>query len=248
VGVGAPGKAQVLWSSPIATPRGSGQGTAPNVPISIQGCQPDLFYVSANGASALGRAAYVPSVDLTGLSLRQLLASTVSASNVTAGTTVTVEQRLAIGGFFLASSGAKRVDAAAATVALPQLDGVEQLVVTAVTGANRTELVAARSAYASDLANVDASVGLIAAVGAKPVFTPAAITWVEATPGAPDLVINSLAVTRGGPADPKQQVRAHHDTRPTPRPRSGCRCCPAPASCSTRRRATRSTSRSAWSR
>jgi len=78
--------------------------------------------------------------------------------------------------------------------------------VTSITDANnRTQVVAVHSPYASEAASVDASIGLIASVSDKPTFTPAGITWVEASPGAPDLVISSLAVTRGGPPNPNNK-------------------------------------------
>ena len=77
------------------------------------------------------------------------------------------------------------------------------MTVTQVTDANNsTQAVAVHAAYTSVAPPVDASFGLIASVSAKPTFTPAAITWTEASSGTPSFVISSLAVTRGGPATP----------------------------------------------
>jgi hypothetical protein len=190
----------------VATPCGSGQGTAPIIPVTIRGCTPDAFYVTANQASFFAHAPFSENVDISTMSLRELLSSSVSATNVAPNTTVTFEQRIESGGFLLYTSGAKRVDTTPATLDLPQIDGVEQVAVMSVTDAtNRTQVVAVHSPYASEAASVDASVGLIASVSDKPTFTPTGITWVEASPGAPDLVISSLAVTRGGPQNPNNK-------------------------------------------
>jgi hypothetical protein len=187
----------------VTTPCGSGQGTAPIVPVTIRGCTPDAFYVTANQASFFAHAPFSENVDISTMSLREMLSSSVSATNVAPGTQVTVEQRIESAGFLLYTSGAKRVEATPATIDLPQLDGVEQVVLTSVTGANnRTQVIASHAPYAAESPVVDASAGLIASVGDKPTFTPAGITWIEASPGTPDLVISSLAVTRGGPATP----------------------------------------------
>lgn len=187
----------------VDTACGSGQGTAPTVPVTIRGCTPDAFYVSANRASFFAHAPYSENVDVSTMSLHEMLSSTVSATNVTPGTTVTVEQRVASSGFLLYTSGAKRIDATAANIDMPQLDGVESVVIKQVTDANnRTQAVAVHSPYTAVAPLVDASTGLIASVSAKPTFMPTGITWMEATPGAPDFVINSLSVTRGGTADP----------------------------------------------
>ena len=187
----------------ISTLCGSGQGAAPTVPITIRGCSPDAFYVTANQASFFAHVPFSGSVDLSAMTLRETLSSTVLASNVAPNTTVTLEDRVEFNGFLLYTSGAQRVDGTAAPLALPQVDGVEQVTVTQVTDASgSTQAVAAHGPYTSVAPPVDASFGLIASVSAKPTFTPATITWTEGNTGTPSFVISSLAVTRGGPATP----------------------------------------------
>ena len=187
----------------ISTLCGSGQGAAPTVPITIRGCSPDAFYVTANQASFFAHVPFSESVDLSAMTLRETLSSTVLASNVAPNTTVTLEDRVEFNGFLLYTSGAQRVDGTAAPLALPQVDGVEQVTVTQVTDASgSTQAVAAHGPYTSVAPPVDASFGLIASVSAKPTFTPATITWTDGNTGTPSFVISSLAVTRGGPATP----------------------------------------------
>jgi len=187
----------------VSTPCGSGQGTAPTVPITIRGCSPDAFYVTSNQASFFAHVPYSENVDLSAMTLRETLSSTVLATNVAPNTTVTLEDRVEFNGFLLYSSGAQRVDATAANLDLPQIDSVEQVTVTQVTDASAsTQAVAAHGPYTSVAPPVDASFGLIASVTAKPTFSPATITWTEGNTGTPSFVISSLAVTRGGPATP----------------------------------------------
>ncbi len=190
----------------ISTPCGSGQGAAPTVPITVRGCQPDAFYVTADQASFFAHVPYSENVDLSAMTLRESLSSTVLATSVAPNTTVTLEDRVEFNGFLIYTSGAQRVDATGANLDLPQIDSVEQVTVTQVTDAsNSTQAVAAHGPYTSVAPPVNASYGLIASVSAKPTFTPAAITWTEASSGTPSFVITSLAVTRDGPADPNNQ-------------------------------------------
>ena len=185
----------------VDTPCGSGQGTAPNVAITVTDCPPMVgFYVTdGNQSSFFKMAPYAENVDLSLEALSGNLAATLGSTNVPANTTVTVEERVVSGTFQLFSSGAKRVDQTAATVNLPNITGVDQLVVTTIkTTGSATQMVATRSAYSASPAVVDATANLIADISA-PMYTPTSVTWTEGSAGTADAVIVTLNVTRGGP-------------------------------------------------
>src|SRR5262249_27092633 len=64
----------------VDTPCGSGQGPAPTVPVTLRGCTPDAFYVTANQAAFFAHAPYSENVDVSNMSLREMLSSTISAT------------------------------------------------------------------------------------------------------------------------------------------------------------------------
>lgn len=181
----------------VVTPCGSGQGTAPLVPITVRGCDAMVdFYVTDQDQSAFTkRATYSENVDLSLEPLLGALAATVSATNVVPDTTVNIELRIVAGAFQLYSSGNKRVDQAPATINLPNLMGVEQLVVTSISGAEGRQMIGKREAYSASPAIVDASSGLIPYVKA-PDYAPTGISWTEEGTGTADVVLATVNVTR----------------------------------------------------
>jgi hypothetical protein len=187
----------------VVTACGSGQGTAPNVPITLKGCSPTSFYVmDGDGASFFAHAAYSENVDLSQQVLLPALSSSLSATNVPTNTQVTIEKQLAAEGYVLFSSDPKRVDQTPTNVNIPSVTGVDQIVITEMTNAdNRTQMVASHAPFAAGPSIVDASVGMIAYISDASTFTaPNTINWVEESPGAADMVLTTLSVTRGGPA------------------------------------------------
>ena len=186
----------------VVTPCGSGTGEAPNVAISVTGCPSQLaLYVSDGGQSSfVAHAAYGSSVDVSSDSLVGSLATSLSATNVTADvTSVQAEARVVDGTFTLFSSGTKRVDAQAATVNMPNLQSAEELVVaTIASSAGGTQMVASRGPYAVTPTIVDASANLIASIDQQPDVTPTSISWVEGGQGGADFVLATIDVTRGG--------------------------------------------------
>ena len=181
----------------VVTPCGSGQGTAPLVPITVRGCDAMVdFYVTDQDQSAFTkRAAYGENVDLSLEPLLGALAATVSATNVVPDTTVNVELRIVAGTFQLYSSGTKRVDQAPATVNLPNLMGVDQLVVASISGTAGRQMVGKREPYSASPAIVDASAGLIPYVK-TPDYAPTGISWTEEGTGTADVVLATINVTR----------------------------------------------------
>jgi hypothetical protein len=179
----------------VAAPCGAGEGTAPQIAITVRTCSPQIgVYAEDGGRNAVfKRVAFGENIDLTTESFVGPLSSTISAINVTTGTTVTVEQRLGADGVSYYSSGAKRVDATTATVTMPPLHQMELLSLVSISGTNETQIVANRTMYSSDTNIVDASAGLISTVTA-PTYADGEVTWTEAGPGA-DGVLAALHVS-----------------------------------------------------
>lgn len=185
----------------VVTPCGTGEGTAPNVAISVTGCASQLaFYVSDGGQSSfMARAPYGNSVDLSTQSLVGSLATSLSATNLTDVTSVQAEARLVDGAYTLFSSGTKRVDGGAQTVNMPNIQNADELVIgTIATTAGGTQMIASRRPYAVTPTIIDASANRIASIDENPSVTPTEITWVEGGTGDADLVIATIDVTRGG--------------------------------------------------
>jgi len=185
----------------VVTPCGTGEGTAPNIPISVTGCAAQLaFYVSDGGESSfMAHAPYGSSVDLSTQSLVGSLAMSFSATNLTDVTSVDAEARLVDGAFTLFSSGTKRVDGGAQTVNMPNIQTGDELVIgTIATTAGGTQMTANRRPYAVTPTIIDASANRIASIDQDPTVTPMAITWLEGGTGDADFVIATVDVTRGG--------------------------------------------------
>ncbi|MEO7096125.1 MAG: hypothetical protein ABI175_22880 [Polyangiales bacterium] len=118
----------------VSTPCGSGQGTAPNIAITVTDCPTmmDFYVVDGDNSSFYKKAAYAPNVNLATEVLSGNLAATLAATNVPTGATVNIEERVVAGMFALFSSGSKRVDQTPAQVNLPNITGVDQLVIAQV--------------------------------------------------------------------------------------------------------------------
>ena len=185
----------------IVTPCGSGQGNPPNVAITVVGCpaQMAVYITDQNQSSVFAQMPYAPSLDLSGQTLVGTLSTTLSANGLSPGDAVTLEVRLMSGTFELYTSNPQRVDGGPQTVDLPNLQGLDELVVATIAPqAGGAQMVASRKPYTPSPTSFDASVGLIPYVTGTPMFTPAAITWTESGPGTADAVIVSLEVTRSG--------------------------------------------------
>jgi hypothetical protein len=186
----------------VVTPCGSGEGTAPNVAISVTGCPSQLaLYVSDGSQSSfLAHAPYTNSVDVSTSSLVGSLTASLSATNVTPDiTSVNAEARLVDGAFTLFSTGDKRVDAQPANVNMPNIQNAEELVVATIAStAGGTQMIASRHPYAVTPTIIDATANLAATIDQQPDVTPTSITWVEGGSGSADFVLATIDVTRGG--------------------------------------------------
>jgi len=159
----------------------------------------DFYVTDGDQSSFYKRAPYAENVDLTLEPLSGSLAATLASRNVPTGTTVNVEERVVAGAFSLFSSGQKRVDTQPATVNLPNLQGVDQLIIATIDDAQGTQMIADRSSYSASPVNVDATVGLIPYVMGNPEYKPTGVTWVEAGAGDADAVLVMMNITRSGP-------------------------------------------------
>lgn len=183
----------------VSTPCGSGQGTAPNVAITVTDCPPmmDFYVVDGDNSSFYKKAPYSENVDLATEVLSGNLAATLAATNVPTGAQVNIEERVVAGMFALFSSGQKRVDQTPAQVNLPNVMGVEQLVLAQVQVTEGRQMVASRSSYSASPVLFDASANLIPYVSTVE-YKPTGITWTETGTGTADAVLVRLNVTRGG--------------------------------------------------
>jgi hypothetical protein len=167
----------------------------------VTSCPAQLALYAEDGdkSAFFMRVPYGPNVDISAGVFAPPLSSSIIAQAVPPNTTVQVEVRLGADGYYFYKTDPKQVDQGPANVDLPQLDGVDQLTITSVSGNNRTQMIATRGAFVKGTPiSVDASIGLIGTIS-DPTFAPGTITWNEETPGAPDLVIASLDVNRGTP-------------------------------------------------
>jgi hypothetical protein len=193
----------------VVTPCGSGQGTAPNIPITVIGCMANevpFYIMDGNNQSFVKRAMVAANVDLSAESYADRLGSTLSATNLPGDlTSVNAEKKALADSYELYTSGTKRVDETAQTITLPDLQGVDELVVASITRTvGGTQVVATRKAYTVGPSVIDASAPRIPATS-RVMYAPTGISWVEDMVGTADLVLTSFAVNRpdptGGPYD-----------------------------------------------
>ncbi|MDX2093448.1 MAG: hypothetical protein SFX73_36730 [Kofleriaceae bacterium] len=186
----------------VKTPCGSGAGEAPNIAITVSNCRAvmDLYVTDGDQSSFFVQKPYAGNIDVSDAVLKGRLGSQIAASNVPLESTVNVDQRLVAGMFALYSSGEKRVDQTPANVNLPDVTGIDQLLVTRINTANKgTQMITERTPFVGSTVNVDASANLIPYVGQID-YKPTTVTWVEDTAGitgVADAVLLTYDVTRG---------------------------------------------------
>jgi hypothetical protein len=191
----------------VTTSCGSGQGNGPLVAITVRSCAPQIgLYVEANNSAFFKRAPYAENIDVSHEPLTQVLTSTISSTNVPAGATVNVEERVVADGFAFYSTGNKQVETNPANVNLPAADGVNQLIRTRVDVDGSTQMIGTLSAYSADSVVVDASQNLITTVTNLD-YTRSVFTWTEGAGASPDAVVATIRVTPKAPNDNRPFVR-----------------------------------------
>ncbi len=198
----------------VTTPCGTGQGNAPSVPVTVTGCPAmiGLFVEDQNQSSFYAHAPYAPMIDLSNQLLVDSLPVTLNAANIPTGATVTIEERVMDGSFALYSTGPQPINGAPVNVNVPQLTGLDALVITAIALPSGSQMVGQRSAFAPQPVTVDATASLIPSVS-TPMATATGISWQEMGTGSADLVIATVTVTRAaGTQYLRQLVAAHAGT------------------------------------
>jgi hypothetical protein len=195
----------------IVTPCGSGQGTGLTIPITVMGCPLEVpFYVTdGTGQSFLVRHQISENVDLSFGAFTDALGTSISATNVPLDiASINAELRIQADAYEIASSGTKRVDQTAQTSTLPDIGGVDGVLVASYQRTiGGTQLVVKREPYALGPMVIDGGVARIPYT-TKVTYAPTGISWSEDTmgvTGTADFVLARLDVTRpdpvGGPND-----------------------------------------------
>jgi hypothetical protein len=122
----------------------------------------------------------------------------LTATNVPPNSQVNVEQKIFAGAFELFSTGDKRVDQQPQNVDMPNLTGVDGLVIMRVTTQQQgAVMTGTRSVYSGAVSSVDASAHPMPYIMGNTKYEPTGITWTEAGAGTADAVMVTLSVTRG---------------------------------------------------
>jgi hypothetical protein len=176
---------------------GSGQGTAPIIPMTVGDCPSSvLFFVDDGNQNAfVATAPYSANVDLSTDTLNGTLTTTFSSTDLTPDiSSVDVEADVMTGTYELYSSGTKRVDQNPQTVNLPNLENVDELIVATISSTDGTQMIASRQTYAVTPLTIDASANLLPYVS-SPSYKSTGITWTETGTGTPDFIVSTLAIT-----------------------------------------------------
>lgn len=181
----------------VVSPCGTGQGTAPTIAMTVASCPSsvEFFVVDGNQNAFIANAPYSPNVDLSINSLDGTLATTFASSNVTPDiTSLNVEADVMAGTYELYASTSKRVDQTPQTVNLPNLQNVDELIVSTISTADGTQMISSRQPYAVAPITIDATANLLPYVSA-PSYKSTGVTWTETGTGTPDFTVSTLTVT-----------------------------------------------------
>ncbi|HUJ57970.1 MAG TPA: hypothetical protein VLX92_05745 [Kofleriaceae bacterium] len=202
---------------------GTGQGNPPYVAVSVAGCAPNLefFVQDGNRDSFIAKAPYGSAVDFSADELAQALTSELSSADIATDTTeIDAEIRIVDGATTLYTSGQKRVDQNPQQVNLPNVTGVDELLVATIQGQNGNEMLGQRVPYMATPTAVDGSAYLIPYVTGNVTYSPTGFSWSEDGSGTADFVIGTLDVTRG-PSQPGQTFPENEYVRYVIAPHSG---------------------------
>jgi len=201
----------------ITSPCGTGTGTAPTVAMSMAGCPKSVeFYVKDDDDSSfLAGATFGSNIDLSAGDLEGTLGTSFSASNVTPDmTSVDVNVFAMDASNELYSSGNQTIatgsDAAPETINLPDLHGVDEVLVRTITSTKGTQMVSSRFPYAALPTPLDASAHLLPYVSSAS-FKACCVAWTETGSGTADFSVSTLAITpaSGGAAYTRHIIAAH---------------------------------------
>ena len=177
---------------------GAGQGTAPTVQMTMAGCpsQVEFFVTDGDGDSFVEKLPSGPMVDLSNGDFEGTLSTSFAANNVGSDVASVAVQAYAMDGTHeLWSSDSQTITPGTPTnVDLPNLHGIDELVVTTIDAMNGSQLIASRQAYVASPYTFDASTHVLPYVSATS-YKSTGATWTETGAGTADFVVATFAVS-----------------------------------------------------
>jgi hypothetical protein len=174
---------------------GSGQGTAPLVPMSVGNCPAQVMFYGEDqgGSSFIAHAPYGTHIDLSMAPLTNTLNTSFSSTNAGPDVqSVSVEARIVDGTYSLWSTGSRQTPT---NVDMPNVQGVDELLVEMIQTNNGTQLIGARQPYAVTPTTVDLSTAPLIPYVTTATYAPTGVSWAEQGTGTADFVIARLDIT-----------------------------------------------------
>jgi hypothetical protein len=169
----------------ITTACGQTTGDAPMIALDLTGCgtQTDFYVSDGVTAGFLKRAMIAPQVDLSAEPYHDAVATTLTVTDLPDDGSATLEKRLEtdlLHPAFTTGALDTTLDTADATVDanVPDVLGIQQLVVADVNDDDGTTTIAARAAYTSTPTEIDVGPALLPAVSAA-TLASSAVMWNE---------------------------------------------------------------------
>jgi len=177
---------------------GAGQGSAPTVQMTMAGCPSsvEFFVTDGDGDSFVEKLPSAPTVDLSNGSFEGTLSTSFSAENVGSDVASVAVQVYAMDGTHeLYSSDSQTITAGTpANVDLPNLHGIDELVVTTIDAANGSQMISSRQPYVAAPHTFDASANLLPYISSA-AYKSTGVTWTETGAGTAEFVVATLAVS-----------------------------------------------------
>jgi len=219
VNVSVPSTAQGTVS--LTSACGSGQGSAPLVPISVAGCPSmvTFFATDQGGSSFLVKTSYGSPIDLSAAPLTNSLNTSFSATGVGGDVqNVSVEARIVDGTYSLWSTGSQNITGGTQNVDMPNVQNADELLVTEVQTANGSLMMGARQPYAVTPTTVDVTTLPQIPFVSTVTYAPTGVSWAESASGSAEFVIARLDVTAQSTANYQRFILAPHTGKSLPLP------------------------------
>jgi hypothetical protein len=169
----------------ITTACGQTTGDAPMIALDLTGCgtQTDFYVSDGVTAGFLKRAPIAPEVDLSAETYNDAVATTLSVTDLPDDGSATLEKRLEtdlLHPAFTTGALDTTLDTADATVdaSVPDVSGIQQLVVATVNDDDGSTTIAARAAYTSTPTEIDVGPALLPAVSLA-ALASSSVSWSE---------------------------------------------------------------------
>ena len=169
----------------ITTACGQTTGDAPVIALDLTGCgtQTDFYVSDGVTAGFLKRATIAPEIDLSAEPYHDAVATTLSVTDLPEDGSATLEKRLEtdlLHPAFTTGALDTTLDTADATVdaSVPDVLGIQQLVVANVSDDDGSTMIAARAAYTSTPTEIDVGPALLPAVSLA-TLASSSVMWSE---------------------------------------------------------------------